>query len=113
MKGGRTRPPTAVPLSRFILFSLTVLKRKDVLIQYNQEKMKREVTFFFFLFSPHFSAHAASAPPKYINESRICISGAGTRLGQVRLRKHPRSWPPQPALRARGGEPEALKESQK
>ena len=53
----------AAPLSRFILFSLTVLKRKDMLIQYNRQKMQREMTFFYFCFLlPRFSTHTAPLP---------------------------------------------------
>lgn len=51
----------AAPLSRFILFSLTVLKRKDM---YNRQKMQREMTFFFFYFCVFFSpASLPTLPP--------------------------------------------------
>ena len=52
----------AAPLSRFILFSLTILKRKDMLIQYNRQKMQREMTFIYFciFFSP---ASLPTLPP--------------------------------------------------
>ena len=58
----------AAPLSRFILFSLTVLKRKDMLIQYNKQKMQREMTFFFFSFCVFFSPSSLPTLPPCLSK---------------------------------------------